>query len=282
MRNPEKFLIILVIILMSVYIAFYWLNENKPKSGPRVKLIFEPNEANVTKNYTYEVINTYPHDSDAFTQGLVYNEGVMYESTGLYGKSSLRKVDYKTGKIIKIENLSNRNFAEGLTIHRNKLIQLTWLENIGFVYDLSTFELIKTFNYTTEGWGITNDGKHLIMSDGTENLYYLDPETFQVVKTLTVTGINGPVINLNELEYIDDKIFANVWKTDYIVIINPLTGNVSGWINLSGLLSPEDKSASADVLNGIAYDELNDRLFVTGKKWPKLFEIKLISVKEDI
>ena len=223
----------------------------------------------------YRIVNTYPHDPRAFTQGLVFVDDVLYEGTGLRGQSSLRKVDLKTGNILLVRQLKAWFFGEGITIYGNKIIQLTWRARVGFVYDRQTFQLLDRFNYPTEGWGITHDGNSLIMSDGTSTLYLLDPQTFKEVGRIEVHDMDGPVSRLNELEYVRGEIYANVWRTDRIVRISPQTGAVVGWIELEGLLSPEDRNRQIDVLNGIAYDAKNDRLFVTGKLWPKLFEIEL-------
>jgi glutamine cyclotransferase len=227
--------------------------------------------------YTYSIVNTYPHDRDAFTEGLVFEDGVLYEGTGLYEQSSLRKVELETGGILQISELSDEFFGEGITIYGDKIIQLTWKSNIGFVYDKDSFELLEEFNYSTEGWGITNNGTRLIMSDGTSTLYFLDPQTFEESGQIEVFDNDTPITRLNELEYIRGEIYANVWKTDWVARIAPETGRVTGWIDLRGLLSAEDRTESIDVLNGIAYDAEADRLFVTGKLWPKLFEIALIS-----
>jgi glutamine cyclotransferase len=227
--------------------------------------------------YTYNVTNTYPHDRDAFTQGLVFEDGVLYEGTGLHGESTLRRVELETGAILQSCELSDQFFGEGITIYGDKIIQLTWQSNVGFVYDKSTFEVLQDFDYSTEGWGITHNGTCLIMSDGTSTLHFLDPQTFAEVGQLGVFDSHGPVTRLNELEYVRGQIYANVWQTDWIARIAPETGRVIGWIDLRGLLTAEDRSEPVDVLNGIAYDTEADRLFVTGKLWPKLFEIELIS-----
>ena len=229
--------------------------------------------------YTYKVINIYPHDRNAFTQGLVFEDGVLIEGTGLYRRSSLRRVAIKSGEILQYHELPPHLFGEGVTIYDNKIIQLTWRSNVGFVYDKDSFELLREFNYPTEGWGVTCDGKHLIMSDGTANLYFLHPETFEEQHRMEVHDNNGSINRLNELEYIDSKIYANVFQTSRIAKINPKTGKVVGWIDLTGLLSIEDRRTPVDVLNGIAYDSENNRLFVTGKLWPKLFEIGLIRLR---
>ena len=229
--------------------------------------------------YTYQVVKTYPHEPNAFTQGLVFENGFLYEGTGLNGRSTLRKVQLQTGRILKIHKLTTNFFGEGITIYKDKIIQLTLKSNVGFVYDKDSFELLQNFDYPTQGWGITYDGKRLIMSDGTSTLYFLEPETFKQTGYIKVRDNNGPVSGLNELEYVKGEIFANVWPTERIAIIAPQTGQVIGWIHMEGLLNGENSVQSVDVLNGIAYDAAGDRLFVTGKFWPTLFEIKLVPLK---
>jgi glutamine cyclotransferase len=224
-------------------------------------------------NYTYQVVKTYPHDENAFTQGLVFEDGFLYEGTGLEGRSSLRKVELDTGKVLQIYRLPNEFFGEGITIFGNNIIQLTYRTNVGFVFDKGTFKQLRQFNYPTEGWGLTHNNKQLIMSDGSATLYFLDPETFKQTSSIIVRDNGVALQRLNELEYIDGKIYANIWQTNRIAIIDPDTGRVTGWLDLTGLLPQRDINA---VLNGIAYDRINRRLFVTGKFWPKLFEIKLI------
>jgi len=232
-----------------------------------------------SRTYTYKVINTFPHDRNAFTQGLVFDDGVLYEGTGLYGRSTLRKVELETGNILQMHKLSAEFFGEGITIYGDNIIQLTYKENVGFVYNKYTFELLRKFNYPTEGWGITHNGRQLIMSDGTPALFFLNPETFEQVSRIIVYDHNIPVWGLNELEYVEGQIYANIWPTERIARIAPETGQVLGWIDMKGLLTQQDYSRTVDVLNGIAYDQKSGRLFVTGKLWPKLFEIKLIPVK---
>lgn len=229
--------------------------------------------------YTYKIINKFPHDPNAFTQGLVFEGGALYEGTGLCGHSSLREVKLETGDTLRVLELPVQYFGEGITIHDDRVIQLTYHSHVGFVYDKESFDLMHEFNYSTQGWGITHDGTHLIMSDGTSTLYLLDPATFEDVGQIEVSDSIGPVTYLNELEYINGEIYANIWNTDLIAIISPQSGNVAGWIDLEGLLRPEDITGRIDVLNGIAYDTDGDRLFVTGKYWPKLFEIELIVQK---
>jgi len=231
---------------------------------------------NEITRYTYEIVQTYPHDRNAFTQGLVFEDGILYEGTGLRGRSTIRKVVLETGEGLQLLELYGQFFGEGITIWKDRIIQLTWQSNTGFVYKKDTFELIDKFTYPTEGWGITHDGTHLIMSDGSSTIYFRDPESLQEIDRIEVFAGSGPVVRLNELEYVQGEIYANIWQTDYIARIDPKTGRVTGWINLTGLLKPEVLNQPVDVLNGIAYDSKNDRLFVTGKLWPTLFEIKLI------
>jgi glutaminyl-peptide cyclotransferase len=232
--------------------------------------------------YTYEVVNAYPHDTAAFTQGLVFHQGMLYESTGLNNSSSLRRVELETGRVLNQKKLSDEYFAEGLALFNGRLYQLTWQSQRGFVYDLDSFNVIRDFGYTGEGWGLTHDSSSLIMSDGTSRIRFLNPDTFEVQRVITVQDGGRDITQLNELEYIKGEIYANIWLTDRIARINPQTGKVGSWINLSGLLSPEDNLGSGAVLNGIAYDEASDRLFVTGKLWPKLFEIKIKQRRSEI
>ena len=224
-------------------------------------------------NYTYTVVNVYPHDQTAFTQGLVFEDGTLYEGTGLFGQSTLRGVDLETGNVAQLYELPEDLFGEGITIFNNKIIQLTWQNHTGFVYDKNSFDLLQDFTYSIEGWGITNDGTNLIMSDGTAYLYFLDPETFQIIDQIEVI-YEEPVTRLNELEYIGERVYANIWMTEKIAIVNPETGQVTGWINLEGLKAAEHPNAN--VLNGIAYDKNSERLFVTGKLWSNLYEIELV------
>ena len=224
--------------------------------------------------YTYQVVRVYPHDPAAFTQGLQYFDGVLYEGTGLNGRSSIRKVKLETGEVLQKRDVTPQHFGEGITVWKNDLIELTWRSEIAFVYDKTTFQERRSFTYTGEGWGLTHDGVNLVMSDGSDRLRLLDPSTFAERRRIQVTAQGLPVRNLNELEIVKGEIFANVWQTDMIARIAP-DGRVVGWIDLSGLLSGSERGGT-DVLNGIAYDESKDRLFVTGKLWPKLFEIKLV------
>jgi len=264
MNRFFKIFLMGLLVLTGVFFIYHYSN-------------LEPStNSNVIPVYTYKVVNTYPHDRSAFTEGLVFEDGVLYEGTGLHGYSTLHRVKLETGEILQICELPPQFFGEGVTIYGNKIIQLTWQSHIGFVYDKYSFKLLQEFNYPDEGWGITHDGKHLIMSDGTSTLHFLDPETFDEISQIEVYANDIPVTRINELEYIQGEIYANIWQTGHIARIDPLTGQVVGWIDLKGILSPEDDSETVDVLNGIAYDAKNDRLFVTGKFWPKLFEIELM------
>jgi glutamine cyclotransferase len=226
--------------------------------------------------YGYRVIHTYPHDATAFTQGLEYREGVLYEGTGLAGRSSLRKVELETGKIIQQIPIEQKYFGEGITVLNRQIVQLTWTTSVGFIYDQGTLRRSRDFKYSGEGWGLTNDGQQIYMSDGTADIRILDPATLQETRRITVRDGSGPVKMLNELEYVRGEIYSNVWQTDRIARISPKNGSVLGWIDLAGILPPADRQR-ADVLNGIAFDQLGGRLFVTGKLWPKLFEIQLVN-----
>ncbi|MCP4195952.1 MAG: glutaminyl-peptide cyclotransferase [Proteobacteria bacterium] len=227
--------------------------------------------------YGFEIVSTYPHDPGAFTQGLVYEEDHFYEGTGLRGQSSLRRVMLANGQVLQQHDLEDSLFGEGVAVVDDQIIQLTWKSNVGFVYDKSSFEVQQQFQYAHEGWGITYDGERLIVSDGTATLYFWDPETLQEIGKVAVHDDLGPVVRLNELEFIDGEVFANIWLTDLIARIDPGSGRIVGYIDLSGLLPPEDHTPSTNVLNGIAYDATLDRLFVTGKRWPKLFHIDLVA-----
>ncbi len=224
---------------------------------------------------TYQVVHVYPHDPNAFTQGLIYMDGHLYESTGRNGHSTLRMDDLETGRVLQSESLESKYFGEGLTEWGSTLIQLTWQDHIAFVYDRFSFRLQRTLPYRGEGWGLTQDGKNIILSDGSGTLRFLDPATFHEVRHIVVKDGGAEVTELNELEFVHGQIYANVWHTDRIARISPATGKVLGWIDLSGLLPESEKSDPEAVLNGIAFDAATDRLFVTGKLWPKLFEIKV-------
>ncbi len=236
-------------------------------------LMNDGSTVSTARHYTGSVVNVHPHDENAFTEGLVFENGVLYESTGLYGQSTLRRVELETGKILQSCALSNQFFGEGITIFGDRIIQLTWQSNRGFVYDKDSFDLLQEFGYPTEGWGITNDGSRLIMSDGTATLYFLNPETYEKIGQVDVYD-TGPVTGLNELEYIQGGIFANIWMEQKIAVINPQTGQVRAWIDLSGIQNLGNQDTN-DALNGIAYDAEEGRLFVTGKRRIQLLEIEL-------
>ena len=224
---------------------------------------------------SFRIVQSYPHDPRAFTEGLVYEDGVLYESTGIKGHSTLRVIDPKTGIITRHIDVADTYFGEGITVWQNQLIQLTWQDHIGFVYDRSNLRLLQTFHINGEGWGLTQDGRSLIMSDGTPTLHFLDPHTFRETHHLQVTENGTPVQKVNELEYIHGEIFANIWFSDRIIRISPQTGKVVGWLDLSALLPASDRTDPDAVLNGIAYDAKTGHLFLTGKRWPRIFEIEL-------
>jgi glutamine cyclotransferase len=253
----------LIIVVATIGIGFYVITKDPSQETPF--------------NYTYEIVNSYPHDQTAFTQGLEFNNGFLFESTGLYTQSTLRKVELETGQVLSSISLLDQYFGEGITILNNKIIQLTWRSNTGFIYEKDSFELISEFTYPTEGWGIANDGFQLIMSDGSSTLFFLDPQTYETVKQIEVID-QEPVLYLNELEYIQGQIWANIWYQDKIAIINPQTGKVEAWVDLTGL-NDENSIDPNKVLNGIAYDSEKDRLFVTGKNWSKLFQINLKKIE---
>jgi glutamine cyclotransferase len=225
--------------------------------------------------YGYEIVNIWPHDPSAFTQGLVFFDGKMIESTGQEGRSTLRNVDLETGRILKKADVPEPYFAEGIALLNNKIYQLTWQHQLGFVYDAHSFQKVGDFEYDGEGWGLTTDGRSLLLSDGSNRIRFLDPDSFRVTKTIAVTDGKIPVTYLNELEFVNGEIYANIWHDDRIAAIDPLTGRVTAWIDLTGLLQPGDVQDTEAVLNGIAYDQSSKRLFVTGKLWPRLFEIKI-------
>ena len=226
--------------------------------------------------YSFNVLAIHPHDGTSFTQGLVYHDGLLYEGTGLYGRSSLRIAELSTGDIIEQVNLPGDYFGEGMTIMGDRVYQVTWKENTGFVYSMDDLTEIRSFSYSGEGWGLTHDGSHLILSNGSSILSFLDPETFQVVRTVDVTYDDAPVPDLNELEYVDGLVYANVWQLDQIVLIEPDDGVAVGWIDLDGIEGHLDSNEGIDVLNGIAYNPETGRLLVTGKLWPNVFEIELV------
>ena len=228
--------------------------------------------------YTYEVINEYPHDNEAFTQGFVYHDGYFYESTGQNGKSTLRKTEITTGKVLQKIDLDRQYFGEGMTIKDGKIYQLTWRKKVGFIYDLESFKLEKTFDYgqSKEGWGLTHNNNFLVKTDGTERMWFLNAETFEEVSYIETYTNKRKAEKLNELEFVRGKIYANIWQQNSILIVEPSTGAIEGIVSLKGLQSKAGQKGEDNVLNGIAYDAENDRLYVTGKNWNKVFEIKLI------
>jgi glutamine cyclotransferase len=263
-------LILLIVITALLALSLFFYNEKHNQ----FQVTTTPTIQNIPV-YKCKIINNYPHDQNAFTQGLVFENNHLYEGTGLYGHSSLRKIQLETGTILQVRNLSDQYFGEGITIYQNKIMQLTWKNNIGFVYDKDDFHKIQEFHYPSDGWGITHDGEHLILSDGTSTLHFIDPETFEEVHQIQVFSNEGPVKNLNELEYVKGEIYANVWQTNLIALISPTTGQVTGWIDVTELQNIENNNPNS-IPNGIAYDHENDRLFVTGKLWSKIFEIELV------
>lgn len=247
----------------------------RPGTSPQPNTTSNSNQnTSRAQQVSYEVVSSYPHDPTSFTQGLLWHDGTLYEGTGLEGQSKLRRLDFPSGKVLKEINLSSEYFGEGLALVNNRLIQLTWKSHRGFVYDLDSFKQLQEFAYDTEGWGLTYDGANLILSDGSSNLFYLDPQTFKPIKKLAVTMNGTRLEELNELEFIEGEIWANVWQTDLIVRIDPSTGRVTSFLNLKGILAPSDKTGREDVLNGIAYDADKKRIYVTGKLWPRIFEIR--------
>jgi glutamine cyclotransferase len=234
-----------------------------------------PVSAEPAKEYTFSIVGVFPHDTSAFTQGLAYRDGFLYEGTGLAGRSSLRKVRLETGQVVQKVDLGREFFGEGITLIKDKVLQLTWKSETGFVYDLNNFHLLRQFSYSGEGWGLATDGREIFMSDGTPEIRVLDAETLQEKRRFKVHDGSTPVEQLNELEFVEGEIYANVWHSNRVARISPQTGDVVGWIDLTGLLSPVYRLESEAVLNGIAYDPIRKRLFVTGKLWPKVFEIRL-------
>jgi glutamine cyclotransferase len=266
LKSPGCHSLFSVLLLALLFFLVAFPDPKAPCAGSRIRPAV----------YGVQVIQTFPHDPEAFTQGLIFHEGYLYESTGLHGKSSLRKIHLETGQAVKTIPLPERYFGEGLTRWKDTLVQLTWQSRVGFIYDLPTLRLMKTRPYPFEGWGLTEDGHSLIASDGTAQLYFLDPVLLKERKRIVVRDQGLPVARLNELEFINGEVFANIFLTDRIARIAPDTGEVTGWIDLTGLLPSPDRRPNTDVLNGIAYDRQRDRLFVTGKNWPKLFHIRLV------
>jgi glutaminyl-peptide cyclotransferase len=260
---------LLLFLLPLAILASCAKKEPEPTSKPE-----STTPAPTVPNASYEIIATYPHDAKAFTEGLQFYKGELYESTGLNGHSTLRRVELKTGKVLQSIDIDSKYFGEGFVIFGDKIYQLTYTSQTGFVYDLKSFKQLSTWGYQGEGWSMTTDGSDLIMSNGTDKIQFLDPNSLSVVKSVSVQEAGMPLTYVNELEYIKGEIWANIWQTSRIVRFDPATGEVKGWIDLAGLLTPSETQGT-DVLNGIAYDAEHDRIFVTGKNWPKLFEIKV-------
>jgi glutamine cyclotransferase len=249
------------------------------QSFPGQALLAQPAQrarAARTPQYTFEIVQSFPHDPSAFTQGLAFRDGFLYEGTGLNGRSSLRKVRLDSGEVVQQTDLSPEFFGEGIALLNNEVVELTWQSHTGFVYNLSDFHLLRRFSYPGEGWGLTSNGHEFFMSDGTADIRVLDGDSLKEKRRFTVHDGAATIDQLNELEFVDGEIFANVWQTDRIVRISPRDGKVVGWIDLQGLLSSIYRLAPGAVLNGIAYDSNRKRLFVTGKLWPRIFEIKLV------
>lgn len=268
--KPALLLIIMIAIILGSLPSCTLLT--KEPQAEVIPAVPEP----LAQNLGYEILATLPHDPTCYTQGLVIADGIFYESCGLYSQSSLRKVDPISGDVQAEAELAATFFAEGLVLLEGKLYQLTWKENTGFVYDANTLELLRTFNYQTQGWGLTTDGSALILSDGSNTLYWMDPGTLHVVRQVNVSYQGQPLEYLNELEYINGKIFANIYLTDTIVAINPEDGSIVSLIDLTGLRPEQNREMQGEVLNGIAYDAINDKLYLTGKNWPSLYEIRLV------
>jgi glutamine cyclotransferase len=276
--KPLSARVILVLLPVAVAVGLVACGKHSSAANSAIPKLESTNANAPVVHYSYEVVNAWPHERSAFTQGLVYHGGDLLESTGLNGESTLRQVDLKTGRVLKQISVPILFFAEGLAVLGEKAYQLTWQNHRGFVYNVYTFQKEKEFTYDGEGWGLTTDGHSLVLSDGTSRIRFVDPTSFQVTRTIDVTSEGRPVVRLNELEWIGGEIFANVWQTNLIVRIDPATGHVRGEIDFGGLLSPEDRHPDTDVFNGIAYDAAQDRLFVTGKHWPKLFEVRIKTV----
>ena len=264
----------LVVAAGLVGVVFMGSDSSKQANSPvAANKATSPATAPVARKVDYEVVATYPHDRKAFLQGLLWHDGSLYESTGQYGQSKLRKLELPSGNVVKSIDLPPDVFGEGLALADNRLIQLTWTSGRGFVYDLETFRLLREFTYRTEGWGLTYDGKELILSDGSSYLTYMDAESFLPTRRLQVKMNGRPLEEINELEFIEGEIWANVWHSDKIMRIDPATGNVTSYLDMAGLLKPEQRPDPEAVLNGIAYDSQNRRIFVSGKLWPLIFEI---------
>ncbi|HEU4510685.1 MAG TPA: glutaminyl-peptide cyclotransferase [Pyrinomonadaceae bacterium] len=260
------------VLAVALFMTFSGCNTPANDGGAKVE---PPVKTPVVPKYGYQILNIWPHDSNAFTQGLILVDGKLLESTGQEGSSSLRRVELETGKILKKVDVPVPYFAEGITVLNGKIYQLTWQHQMGFIYDLQSFERVGDFRYQGEGWGLTTDGSSLIMSDGSNRLRFIDPASFRVTKIINVMDGATPVDALNELEFVQGEIYANIWHQDRIAVVDPQNGRVKAWIDLTGLIPEDELSDEEAVLNGIAYDQSTNRLFVTGKLWPRLFEIKV-------
>jgi len=269
------FLVAVSLAVVLVAATVLYLSFGGSKSGGARNPTADGGRETNARQLDYEVANSYPHDPAAFLQGLLWYQGGFYESTGLYGQSTLRRIEFPSGKILKSINLPAELFGEGLALAGNRLVQLEWKSKRGFVYDRDSFALLREFRYDSEGWGITYDGKYLIMSDGSSKLTYLDANSFAAVRTLGVTMNGRPIDRLNELEFIEGEIWSNVWQTDLVLRIDPGTGKVTSFLNLNAILPASLRTGTEDVLNGIAYDAQQKRIFVSGKLWPRIFEIRV-------
>ncbi len=262
-------------LLLVLALALSCLQCNSPGSNSNSANNTTAAPSGPAPKYGYQIVNIWPHDSNAFTQGLILMDGKLLESTGTEGLSSLRRVELESGKVLKKVDVPEPYFAEGIALLNGKVYQLTWQHQTGFIYDAQTFERVGEFNYTGEGWGLTTDGQSLILSDGSSSLRFLDPNNFRVLRSITVTDSSRPVRQLNELEYVNGEIYANVWHDNRIAAIDPRSGRVNSWIDLTGLMPEGELQDPEAVLNGIAYDQAKDSLIVTGKLWPRVFEIKV-------
>jgi glutamine cyclotransferase len=274
-RKTTRLTAIAVAALLGLALIYFLFLRSNPTAPANPSNVNQSSASAPAKLDPYEIVNSYPHDPQAFLQGLVWYDNGFYEGTGLEGRSTLRRVEFPSGRVVKSISLAPDLFGEGVALAGDRLVQLTWKAHRGFVYDRDTFKLLREFKYDTEGWGITYDGKNLVMSDGSNTLTYLDPETFQPVRRLNVTWNGRPQDELNELEYIEGEIWANVWQQNYILRIDPETGRVKSYLDMKNLFPPQLRTGSEDVLNGIAYDPQSKRIFVSGKLWPRLFEIRV-------
>lgn len=274
-RKTMTIAVIALAAILGLALIYFLFARSDNKAPVRQANANQSSASAPAKLDAYEIVNSYPHDPQAFLQGLVWYDNGFYEGTGLEGRSTLRRVEFPSGRVIKSISLAPDLFGEGVALAGDHLVQLTWKANRGFVYDRDSFKLLREFKYDTEGWGITYDGKNLLMSDGSSTLYYLDPETYQTVRRLNVTWNGRPQDQLNELEFIEGEIWANVWQENFILRIDPETGRVKSYLDMKNLFPPQLRTGSEDVLNGIAYDPQTRRIFISGKLWPRIFEIRL-------